>query len=91
MQERRHPHHEFLGELFAMAFALEPGEIEIERAHLNVGQHVDGVSKPGRDPHCTVRRHQPAAFWGRHLHGAGGSVNQLQLLMHVGEEAGCPC
>src|SRR5712672_3012106 len=44
--------------------------------------------EPGRDPYRPVRRHQPAALWRGHLHGAFGGVNQLRLAVHVGVEPG---
>ena len=50
VQQRRHPHHEFLVEALAALLALQPGEVEIQRAHLDVGEHVDGVLEPRPGP-----------------------------------------
>ena len=47
-------------------------EIEIQRAHLDVGEHIDRVPKPRRHPYRAIRRHQPASPGGRHLHRAFG-------------------
>src|SRR5581483_5008990 len=88
VQQRRDPHHELAGEARAMALALQPGDVEIERAHLDVGEHVDGVRKAGGDPHRAVRRHQPASLRRRHLHGALRSIDQLRLAMQMRIEAG---
>ena len=44
MQERRHPHHEFRIQAVAARFALQPVEFEIERPHLDIGEHVDRMS-----------------------------------------------
>ena len=70
MQQRGDLHHEFGFEARAAPFALQPGEVEIERAHLDVGEHVDGMVETGRHPHRAIRRHQPAPLRRRHLHGA---------------------
>ena len=86
MQQRRYPHHEFRIQAVAARFALQPVEFEIERAHLDIGEHVDGMFGQRRDPDRAVRRHQPAAFRRRHLHGALGRVNKLRLAVHVGIE-----
>src|SRR5262249_27637204 len=63
--------------------ALQPGQFEIERAHFDIGEHVDGMLEPGRDPHRAVRRHQPAALRRRHLHGALGGIDELRLAVHM--------
>ena len=41
VQQRRHPHHELPREAVAAFLALQPGLIEIQRPHLDIGEHVD--------------------------------------------------
>ena len=48
MQQSRDPHHEFHREVFAAVLPRQPGEIEIQRAHLDIRQHVDGMLKTCR-------------------------------------------
>ena len=86
MQERRHPHHEFGIEALVAGLALQPGEVEIQRAHFDVGEHVDGVFEAGGDPDRAVGRHQPAPLRRRDLHRSPGGVDQLRLAVHVGVE-----
>ena len=41
VQERRHPHHEFRVEAVGARLAFQPVELEIQRPHLDIGEHVD--------------------------------------------------
>jgi hypothetical protein len=84
VQQRRHPHHEFRIQAVAARFALQPVEFEIQRPHLDIGQHVDRMFRQGRHPDRAVRRHQPAAFRRRHLHRPLRRINKLRLAVHVG-------
>ena len=68
------------------ASRAEPRQVEIQRPHLDVGEHVDRMFEPRRHPHRAVRRHQPASLRRRHLHRALGGIDQLRLAMHVGVE-----
>ena len=52
------------------------------------GKHIDGMGQVRRHPDGAVRRHQPAPLRRRHLHRAGGSIDELSLAMGVGFEAG---
>ena len=86
MQQPRYPHHEFGIEAGAAMLPLKPLEIEIQRPHLDIREHVDGMLQPRRHPHRAVRRHQPASLRRGHLHGAAGGINQLRLAVHMGAE-----
>src|SRR5262249_39609942 len=88
VQQRRDSHHEFAGEAHAVALTLQPGDIEIERAHLDVGEHIDRMFEARGDPDRAVRRHQPAALRRRYLHGAARRIDQLRLAMQMRIEAG---
>ena len=70
----------------AAPFVFQPGQIEIQRAHLYIGEHVDGMFEPGGDPDRAIRRHQPAPLRRRDLHRALRRIDQLRLAMHVGVE-----
>src|SRR5258708_4221766 len=70
----------------AALFAAEPGHVEIERPHLDIGEHVDRMFEQSRDPGGPIRRHQPAALRRRGLHRALGGIDQLRPAVHVGVE-----
>ena len=86
MQQPRHPHHIFGVEALAAILPRQPGQIEIQRAHLDVGQHVDRMFEQRGHPDRAVRRHQPAPLRRRDLHRALGRIDQLRLAVHVGVE-----
>ena len=86
VQQPRHPHHEFRIEAGAALFMRQPRQIEIQRPHLDVGEHVDRMLEQRRHPDRTVGRHQPAPLRRRDLHRAPGGINQLRLAVHVGVE-----
>jgi hypothetical protein len=89
-QQRRHPHDELGIEIAFGRLAREPRYVEVKRAHLDVGQHVDGVFEASGHPHRAAGRHQPTALRRRHLHGAGCREHQLCLAMHVRIEPRSP-
>jgi hypothetical protein len=68
----------------------EPGGGDIERPHLQIGQHVDRVLQARRHPDGAARWDQPAAFGSRDLHHAAGGEQQLRLGMHVQAEMHAP-
>ena len=75
VQQRRHPHHEFRSQACAAFLAPKPGQIEIQRSHVDIGKHVDRMFEPCRHPHRAVGRHQPPPLRGGHLHRAPGSID----------------
>jgi hypothetical protein len=86
VQQPRDPHDEFGLQALAALLAPKPRQIEIQRAHFDVGEHVDGVFEPRRRPHRAIGRPQPAALRGGDLHGAACRVYQLRLAVHMGVE-----